>query len=94
MSWDKPKSAKEIAAQKKSSQFLDLMQWRVARSNPAGTADDGCVLQYRLFDKGKKTFSWNVNMKTMTPTHATKPFLAAVMGFGEIEFTLSIGRSR
>ncbi len=45
------------------------MQWRAARSNPVGMADDGYVLQYRLFDKGKKMFSWNVDRKTMTPKY-------------------------
>ena len=66
-SWDKTKSAEEIAQLKASGQFLDLMQWRAARSNPVGMADDGYVLEYRLFDKGKKMFSWNVDKKTMTP---------------------------
>jgi hypothetical protein len=43
------------------------MQWRVARSNPVGMADDGYVLEYRLFDQGKNPFSWNLNRKTMIP---------------------------
>ncbi len=66
-SWDKVKSAAEIAKLQAKGQFLDLMQWRGARSNPVGMADDGYVLGYRLFDEGKKMFSWNVNKKTMTP---------------------------
>ena len=66
-SWTKTKSIDEIAKLKAEGQFLDLMQWRVARSNPVGMADDGYVLEYRLFDKGKKMFSWNVNKKTMMP---------------------------
>ena len=66
-SWDKTRSADEIAKLKAEGKFLDLMQWRVARSNPVGMADDGYVLEYRLFDKGKKMFSWNVDKKTMTP---------------------------
>jgi hypothetical protein len=68
-SWDKVKSADEIAELKAAGQFVDLMQWRVHRSNPVGMADDGYVLDYRLFDKGKKMFSWNVNKKTMTPKY-------------------------
>ena len=66
-SWDKTMSAKELATAKDKGQFLDLMQWRVARSNPVAMADDGYVLEYRLFDDGKKMFSWNINKKTMTP---------------------------
>ncbi len=65
--WDKVKSADEVAKLKADGKFLDLMQWRGHRSNPVGMADDGYVLEYRLFDKGKKPFSWNVDKKTMTP---------------------------
>lgn len=68
-SWDKTKSASEIAEIKAAGGFLDLMQWRAARSNPVGMADDGYVLEYRLFDEGKKMFSWNVDKKTMTPKY-------------------------
>jgi len=66
-SWDKVKSAKEIAELKAMGKFVDLMQWRAARSNPVGMADDGYVLEYRLFDAGEKMFSWNVDRKSMTP---------------------------
>ncbi len=68
-SWDKTKSADEIAKIKAAGGFLDLMQWRAARSNPVKMADDGYVLEYRLFDKGVKPFSWNVDKKTMTPKY-------------------------
>lgn len=68
-SWDKVKSADEIAKLKKEGQFVDLMQWRVARSAAVGMADDGYVLDYRLFDAGKNPFSWNVDRKTMTPKY-------------------------
>lgn len=66
-SWDTVKSPDEIAKLKADGMFLDLMQWRTARSNPVNMADDGYVLEYRNFDKGKKMFSWNVDKKTMTP---------------------------
>jgi hypothetical protein len=66
-SWDKTKSKEEIAKLKAEGQFLDLMQWRAARSAAVGMADDGYVLEYRLFDEGKNPFSWNVDRKTMTP---------------------------
>jgi hypothetical protein len=66
-SWDKTKSREEIAKLKADGQFLDLMQWRAARSGPVGMADDGYVLEYRLFDAGKNPFAWNLNRSTMTP---------------------------
>lgn len=66
-SWDKTKTPEEIAKLKAEGGFLDLMQWRVNRSAPVGMADDGYVLESRLFDEGKNPFSWNVDRKTMTP---------------------------
>jgi hypothetical protein len=57
--WNKTKSAEEIEKIKMSGGFVDLMHWRGHRSNPVGMADDGYVLQYRLFDSGKKMFSKN-----------------------------------
>jgi len=68
-SWSATKSADEIAKIKADGGFVDLMQWRAARSNPVGMADDGYVLEYRLFDEGKNPFSWNVDRKTMTPKY-------------------------
>lgn len=66
-SWDKTKSREEIDKIKAAGEFLELMQWRVARSNPVGMADDGYVLEYRKSDEGKDPFSWNVDRRTMTP---------------------------
>lgn len=77
-SWDKVKTPDEIAELKAAGLFLDLMQWRAHRSNPVGMADDGYVLEYRNFDKGKKMFSWNVDKKTMTPKFM---FDASKVGF-------------
>ena len=68
-SWDKAKSRAEIDKIKKEGGFLDLMQWRVARSAAIRMADDGYVLEYRRFDPGKNPFSWNVDRKTMTPLY-------------------------
>jgi hypothetical protein len=68
-SWDKVKSSDEVSKLKTEGKFLDLMQWRGHRSNPVGMADDGYVLEYRLFDKGKNPFGWNVDRKTMTPKY-------------------------
>jgi len=58
-SWDKTKSAEDIAKNKAAGGFVELMQWRAHRSNPVGMADDGYVLEYRLFDKGKNPFAAN-----------------------------------
>jgi hypothetical protein len=68
-SWDKTKSREEIDKLKAEGHFFDLMQWRAARSNAVGMADDGYVLEYRNFDAGKNPFSWNVDRKTMTPLY-------------------------
>ena len=58
--WNETKSADEIAKLKKDGQFVDLMQWRAARANAVGMADDGYVLEYRLFDEGKNMYGSNV----------------------------------
>lgn len=68
-SWDATKMAEEIAELKAHGEFVDLMQWRAARSAIVNMADDGYVLEYRLFDDGKNPFSWNVDRKTMTPQY-------------------------
>lgn len=85
-SWDKTKSADEITKLKAEGKFLDLMQWRVARSNPVGMADDGYVLEYRNFDAGKKMFSWNVDKKTMTPRYMFNPAKTGFMALREDDF--------
>jgi hypothetical protein len=41
-------------------------------------ADDGYVLQYRLFDAGKNMFSWNLDRKAMIPKYM---FDSAKVGF-------------
>jgi len=84
--WDKTKSADEIAKLKSDGRFVDLMQWRVARSNPGGTADDGYVLEYRLFDAGKNVFSWNVDRKTMTPNFMFDPDKTGYIALREEDF--------
>ena len=68
-SWDKTKSPEEIAKIQAEGGFLDLMQWRAARSGAIGMADDGYVLEYRNFDAGKNPFAWNMDRKTMTPMY-------------------------
>ncbi|OGI43683.1 MAG: hypothetical protein A2150_05800 [Candidatus Muproteobacteria bacterium RBG_16_64_11] len=68
-SWDKTKSPEEIAKLKAAGQFVDLMQWRAHRSNPVGMADDGYVLEYRLFDEGKNMFSSNLDKEKKQPKY-------------------------
>jgi hypothetical protein len=65
--WKTGKSTEAIAKLKASGEFLDLFQWRAHRSNPAGMADDGYVLEYRLFDAGKNMFASNLDGKTKQP---------------------------
>ena len=72
-SWDKTRSKDDIEKTRAAGGFLDLMQWRVARSAPIGMADDGYVLEYRNFDDGKNPFSWNLNRSTMTPLFMFDP---------------------
>jgi len=69
LSWDKTKSAEELAKIKAAGGFVDLMHWRGHRSNPVNMADDGYVLQYRLFDDGKKMFSKNWDKKAKQPKY-------------------------
>jgi len=68
-SWDATKSAEEIAAVKAAGGFVDLMHWRGHRSNLVGMADDGYVLEYRLFDDGKKMFSKNWDKAKKQPKY-------------------------
>lgn len=77
-SWDLTKTEDEIAAIKASGGFVDLMQWRGHRSRPVGMADDGYVLEYRLFDDGKKMFSKNWDKKAKQPKYM---FDEAKVGF-------------
>jgi hypothetical protein len=86
-SWDKTKSPEEVADIKTAGGFVDLMQWRVARSNPVAMADDGYVLQYRNFDAGKKMFSWNLDKKKMTPKFMFDPAKTGYIALSEADLT-------
>lgn len=61
------KPAEEIAKIKAAGGFADLIQWRAHRSNPAGAADDGYVLEYRNFDSGKNHFASNLDSEKKVP---------------------------
>jgi len=93
--WDKVKSAKELDQLKQAGKFLDLWQWRAARSNPVGHAGDDWVFDYRWFDQGKNIFT--------TPGKPAWMYDRAKMGFSAIpekglkqmpdRFPLIIGRN-
>jgi len=76
--WNTTKSAEEVAEIKAMGGFLDLMQWRAHRSNPVGMADDGYVLEYRLFDAGKNVLGSNWDKETKQPKYM---FDEAKVGF-------------
>jgi len=84
-SWGATRSAEEVAALRAEGQFVDLMQWRAARSAPVGMADDGYVLEYRNNDAGKGPFSWNVDRKTMTPKMMFDASKVGVMAITEAD---------
>jgi len=65
--WKTGKSVEEIAKLKADGRFLDLIQWRAHRSNAAGMADDGYVLEYRLADAGTDMFAGNADAQTHAP---------------------------
>jgi len=65
--WRTAKSPEEIAKIKAAGGFVDLVQWRAARSNPVGGVDDGYVLEFRNFDSGKNHFASNLDGKTKQP---------------------------
>jgi hypothetical protein len=67
MDWKSGKSAAEVEALRDAGGYLDLFQWRGARSHPAGMADDGYVLEYRNSDSGKNMWNGNSDSKTKLP---------------------------
>jgi hypothetical protein len=54
--WDKVKVAADLNKLKSAGKFLDLWQWRAARSNAVGYASDDWVLEYRNGDAGRAPF--------------------------------------
>jgi hypothetical protein len=54
--WDKVKPAADLNNLKTTGKFLDLWQWRAARSNAVGYASDDWVLEYRNSDAGRSPF--------------------------------------
>ena len=65
--WRSAKSPEEIAKIKAAGGFVDLIQWRAARSNPVGGVDDGYVLEFRNFDSGKNHFASNLDGEKKIP---------------------------
>jgi hypothetical protein len=54
--WDKVKPSAELDKLKSAGKFLELWQWRAARSNDVGYASDDWVLEYRNGDSGRAPF--------------------------------------
>ena len=54
--WDKVKPSADLNKLKSAGKFLDLWQWRAARSNGVGYASDDWVLEYRNGDAGRSPF--------------------------------------
>ena len=67
--WNMTKSVEEIAKVKAAGGFVDLMQFRAHRSRLIGTGDDGYVLEYRLFDAGKKVYAKNWDKAANQPKY-------------------------
>lgn len=65
--WRTAKTPEEIAGIKAAGGFVDLVQWRAARSNPVGGVDDGYVLEFRNFDSGKNHFASNLDAEKRIP---------------------------
>ncbi|MBM3469229.1 MAG: hypothetical protein FJX73_00325 [Armatimonadetes bacterium] len=55
--WDKVKTPTELERLRAEGSFLDLWQWRAYRSSPVGYAGDDYVLEYRLADGGRSSFT-------------------------------------
>lgn len=67
MDWKTGKTVEELAKVKAAGGFVDLIQWRAHRSHPVGMADDGYVLEWRLFDAGSNMFADNADATTHAP---------------------------
>lgn len=65
--WKTVKPVEEMNKIKAAGGFVELIQWRAHRSNPAGMADDGYVLEWRNFDAGSNMFGGNADAKTHAP---------------------------
>lgn len=67
--WKTGKTVEEINKIKAAGGFVDLFQWRAHRSNPVNLADDGYVLEWRLFDEGKNMFGGNADKAKHQPKY-------------------------
>lgn len=69
LDWKTGKTVEELDKLKADGKFVDLVQWRGHRSDPVGMADDGYVLEWRLFDAGKNMFASNADKATHAPKY-------------------------
>lgn len=65
--WKTGKSVEDIQKIKAAGGFVDLIQWRAARSSPVGMTDDGYMLEWRNSDDGKNPFVANADPATKLP---------------------------
>jgi hypothetical protein len=93
--WDKVKSPAELEQLRQAGRFLDLWQWRAARSNPVGHAGDDWVFDYRWFDKGKNPFTSPGEPKWMYDRSKTGFAAIPEARLGETldKFPLIVGRN-
>jgi hypothetical protein len=78
--WNNPLPKEEQAKLEEAGYFLDLIQWRAARSNPVSLGDDGWVSNFRNDDSGKKSYKGNWDKEKKQPKFmfkGAKPVLAA-----------------
>ncbi len=75
--WDDLKSKEQIDGLLSAGQFLDLWQFRAARSGPIGYASDDYVLDYRYGDKGGRN-------PFFTPDQPDFMFNESILGFKAI----------
>jgi hypothetical protein len=71
--WRHTKPREELDGLRAEGRFVDLWQWRAHRSAPVGMADDGFVLEYRLFDEGKRMFADNWDAEAGRPLYMFDP---------------------
>ncbi|MCC5874804.1 MAG: hypothetical protein JJU11_01165 [Candidatus Sumerlaeia bacterium] len=71
--WRTARSEEELMALREQGVFLNTWQWRAHRSNPAGYADQGYVLEYRNSSEGTGMYFTNWDGDTNQPLHMYNP---------------------
>lgn len=71
--WSTGKPKAEIRKIMAEGGFVDLVQWLAHRTNPAGVAEDGYILEGRFSDAGKPIYSANFDTKSGLPRFMFNP---------------------